>query len=1483
LRRGIAYAALPRGIMHIMQVRVPNLTDPSQQRAKPRPNAPPPPSVPHNEIVIVAVGASAGGLDACRKLLSALPARTGMAFVIVQHLDPSHESLLVELLASRTEMTVVQAEASMPVAPNHVYIIPPGTYLAVQDGLLLVSKPGAPHGARLPFDFLLRSLAASHGTRTVCVVLSGTGADGSLGLQAVQAAGGLIIAEAPEEAEYEGMPRSAIQTGDVDLVLKIQAIPQAIADWVKTGFPAAIAKSDHLTDNGSLAEIIALLRDTSSHDFTLYKPGTLERRIARRMAMATIPERDMAHYLDILRQDRKELDLLTKDLLINVTNFFRDPAVFETLAKDFVPDLVRSHKADQTLRVWVAGCSTGEEAYSLAMLFREEIAAAQLNVKLQIFATDVDADAVAAGRDGLYPLTIEQDVSAARLARFFSKDEGFYRVSQELRASIVFTVQDLLADPPFSRIDMITCRNLMIYLRPEAQAKIVSLFHFSLRTGGLLLLGGAEALPDGNGRFELISKTARLFRHIARNRPTDLAFAMNTTDGVRVSLRAGAGHIPSRHAAVADLCRRLVIENYAPAAVLINAKHEALFTLGPLDRYLRVAPGHPTHDILAMARPGLRTRLRAGVQQAWQDDQRVSVPGGRMIHQLVSVTFGIDIYPVTHDGEKLLLICFVDAPGLATQPAKNAIAPDTGSVPELERELEATRAELRAAIRNLELAGEEQSAINEEAASVNEEYQSTNEELLTSKEELQSLNEELTALNAQLQETLERQRTTANDLQNVLYSTNVATLFLDTKLNIRFFTPATKSLFRVIATDIGRPLQDLKSLAVDPDLLDDARQAMASRLPMEREIRAEDARWYMRRILPYRTLDDGIEGVVITFADITERRLVSQSLDAAKREAENANIAKSRFLAAASHDLRQPLQALTLLQGMLAKTVESDAAKRLVSLLDPTLSAMTSMLNTLLDINQIDAGTVQPKIIDLPVAPLMLRLRDEFAVIAGARGLSLRVVPCHHHVRTDPRLLEQMLRNLLSNAMKYTRHGKILFGCRHQGRLLRLEVWDTGIGIPERELDSIFLEYHQVDNPARERSLGLGLGLSIVKRLGDLLGHRVSVRSRSGRGSVFAIDAMMPPGADFSHTNDDGPTRSMVGLAAKPQPRCVTVLMIEDDPDLRNLLKLVLAAEGHTAITAANGDEALALVARGKVRPDLILADYNLPLAMNGLQLAARLRERLHHHVPVIILTGDISTDVLRQVAAEDCVQMIKPVKPGVLAELIQTLLPAGPLVHAAQPPASAADAARPPVIYVVDDDMAIRSAMRLVLEGAGLDVEDYPSCEAFLDAFHPGRQSCLLIDAYLPGMHGIDLLERLRGAGQLPPSIMITGDSDVGMAVQAMKAGALDLIEKPIGADDLLESVARALELSQDAGKLAAARQTAANQLTALTDRQREILTMILAGQPSKNIAADLGISQRTVENHRAAIMRKTGSRSMPALARLAVTAAWQGRDVEL
>jgi two-component system CheB/CheR fusion protein len=760
-----------------------------------------------------------------------------------------------------------------------------------------------------------------------------------------------------------------------------------------------------------------------------------------------------------------------------------------------------------------------------------------------------------------------------------------------------------------------------------------------------------------------------------------------------------------------------------------------------------------------------------------------------------------------------------------------------------------------------------------EAVPVNKGYQAKSDEpIITSKEFLLSSNEQLTALNMQLQEALERQRTTADDLQRVLYSTDVATILLGVELNIRFFTPAAKLLFNVIPSDIGRPLADLKCLAPDVALLSDAKKVLQDLEPIQREIEARSGAWYIRRILPYRTENKGIEGVVITFADITHQKEATDALEFARMQADSANASKSRFLAAASHDLRQPLQTLVLLQELLAKVVVGAKAEKLVARLDQTLGGMSGMLNALLDINQIEAGTVHAELETFRIDAVLGRVTAELAYQAEAQRIALHLLPCGLSVRSDPRLLEQMIRNLLSNALKYTKRGRVLLGCRRRGGNLSIQIWDTGVGIPEGQLQDIFEEYHQLDNAARDRSLGLGLGLSIVKRLGVLLDHPVTVRSQLEKGSVFSIEVKQSLGETVVRSEDRVP-----GIQVKHHRagQAGTILIVEDNSEVRDLLEIGLRSEGHRVVTAGDGVSALELLETEALQPGLVISDFNLPNGMDGLCVAGKLRARLCRSVPVIILTGDISTKTLRDIALQKCEHLNKPANLKELVAAIARLVPRS--VSRGIPPACPLDVAAvtAPVIYVVDDDSDVRHAIRSMLEHDNRLVEDYEDAESFLNAYLPGRNACLLIDANLPGISGLELLKRLKDAGHLVPAIMITGRSDVPMAVEAMKAGASDFLAKPIRGVELLVGVRRALESSRDAGKLMEWRKDAADHLAGLTQRQHQIMEMVLAGHPSKNIATDLGISQRTVENHRASIMKKAGVRSLPALARLALAAA--------
>ncbi len=611
---------------------------------------------PLTNFPVVALGASAGGLDAFRKLFDALPADGGMAFILIQHLDPTHASMMVDLLAGHTETKMQQAADGMPLEPANVYVIPPGTYLSIQQGTLRLSEPSERHGARLPFDFFLRSLATEYGPRAVCVILSGTGADGSLGLRAIKEQGGLVVVQSPLEAAYDGMPRNAIATGLVDFVVAVAKIPEIL---INHGLQMREAGSRLPTgpDDDTprwLSAVIALLRTQTARDFTLYKPGTLLRRIERRMAMAVIADR--GHYLDILRQEPAEVARLAEDLLINVTSFFRDPKAFELLAHEIIPDLVRQQVPGQPLRIWMPGCSTGEETYSIAMLFLEAIGAVNQTIALQVFASDVDGEAVAFAREGVYPASIAADVPPDRLSRFFTKEDRSYRVAPELRGLVVFTTQNVLADPPFARLDLISCRNLLIYLRPEAQEKVLLLFDFALRDGGVLFLGGAETVARLGDRFEPVSKEHRIYRHLGRVRTAGAPFSVGTRMPPPGGFRPPPGVSPR------DLTARALIGAYAPAAVLINRKGECLYYSGPTDRYLRVAPGEPSRDLLAMAREGLRGKLGMAIRQASQDQARTIVAGALVNHDGASLAVNIDVQPLQSDGDTLLLVSFIDQP-----------------------------------------------------------------------------------------------------------------------------------------------------------------------------------------------------------------------------------------------------------------------------------------------------------------------------------------------------------------------------------------------------------------------------------------------------------------------------------------------------------------------------------------------------------------------------------------------------------------------------------------------------------------------------------------------------------------------------------------------------------------------------------------------------------------------------------------------------
>jgi two-component system CheB/CheR fusion protein len=837
---------------------------------------------------VAGIGASAGGLDAFKKFFAAMPPDSGIAFVLVPHLDPAHESLMVELLARHTVMPVVEAGNDMPVEADHVYVIPPNKYMTIHDGILRLTGPVERRGSQTSIDLFLRSLANDQQERSICIILSGTGSHGALGLKAVKAAGGMAMVQDPATAEYERMPQSAVDTGLADYILPPEQMPEALIKYSKHvyfngGLPmeAVPEAVDHL------AKVIALLRTRTKFDFRCYRKKMLTRRIERRMGLNHLDS--IPDYVKFLRDHPDELKLLVKDLFISVTSFFRDPDAFRELANQVIAPLVTGKEADDVIRVWVPGCATGEEPYSIAILLLEQMAAAHENCRLQVFATDVDEDALEVARQGLYPDSITADISQERLGRFFTRvDEQTYQVNKQLRESVIFAVQNLISDAPFTRLDLISCRNLLIYLEPDVQKKVITLFHFALNDSGSLFLGPSETVGRQFDLFESLSKKWRIYRRIGPARPERVDFPIAAATG----LHGAAGRRQAEAAGVppldfAEVTQRLLLDQYAPAAVLINRKYEILYYFGPCAQYLELPAGEPTHDLIRMARDGLRTKLRGAIHRAIRENERVLLTDIKVKRNGDYRAMRATVRPiqVPRAAEGLLLITFEEdvaapAPSMpAGAPPGHEETADESTVRQLEYELKATREDLQSTIEEMESSNEELKASNEEIMSMNEELQSANEELETSKEELQSLNEELSTVNNQLQEKVQELESANNDITNLLNCTDIATIFLDTAFRIKRFTPAATRLFNLIGSDVGRSIGDITARVADSELLGDAQQVLQHLVPREKEVSTADGGWWTRRIMPYRTRDNRIEGVVLTFADATLLKRANEILE----------------------------------------------------------------------------------------------------------------------------------------------------------------------------------------------------------------------------------------------------------------------------------------------------------------------------------------------------------------------------------------------------------------------------------------------------------------------------------------------------------------------------------------------------------------------------------------------------------------------------
>ena len=836
----------------------------------------------HASLHVVGIGASAGGLEALDSFFRHVPDKSGLAFVVVQHLDPTHKGMLVELLQRATSMRVQQAKDRTKVEPNQVYVIPPDRDLSILHGVLHLFTPAAPHGLRLPIDFFFRSLGADQQARAIGVVLSGMGSDGTLGLREIKQQGGGVFVQAPESAKFDGMPRSAIDAGLADVVAPALELPARIITYLGHFHPVASSSVVLGTrTQGDIEKVCALLRSQTGHDFSQYKRSTVYRRIERRMALQQLGR--MTDYLRYMRENPQEMQLLFNELLIGVTSFFRDPPAWEHLEKVAIPALLRE-RGDRAvgLRAWVTGCSTGEEAYSLAILFKEVLAKVKRDEKgtLQIFATDLDKDAVDRARQGFYRSSIADDVSSERLHKYFVHEGEGYRVVPQIREMVTFAVQNVISDPPFTKLDILSCRNLLIYLGSELQKQLLDLFHYSLSPGGILFLGSAETIGDATDAFSPIGAKTRIYRRSeARPRRELVEFpssfqARSRTRAVAAAPKAAAFNLQAS-------AEQVLLNRYSPAAVLTNDQGDILYISGRTGKYLEPAAGKANWNIHAMAREGLRYALHGMFQTALREkrciDKTTVKLEGDDSAPMVEVTVDPLQAPEALRGSVLVVFADVASPAVAKRrgPPRGAAS---ASASQLARALRQARDELRTSHEEMQSSQEELKSSNEELQSTNEELQSTNEELTTSKEEMQSLNEELQTLNHELQAKLDELSSTNDDMRNLLDSTDIATLFLDDSLHVRRFTPQMTKIVKLIPGDINRPITDLASDLIYPALTADARSVLQTLAIKERPIKTIDGRWFTVRIMPYRSVDNRIRGVVITFVDITAAKTLEAAL-----------------------------------------------------------------------------------------------------------------------------------------------------------------------------------------------------------------------------------------------------------------------------------------------------------------------------------------------------------------------------------------------------------------------------------------------------------------------------------------------------------------------------------------------------------------------------------------------------------------------------
>ena len=1232
---------------------------------------------------IVGIGASAGGLEAISELLAALPSQNGMAFVIVQHLGPDHESLLTELLGKRTPMPVAQAEEGIVIEPEHVYVIPPNATLTVSDQRLhLATRPSAP-ARHMPADALLKSLAADRGDASIGVILSGGDSDGALGIEAVKHHGGITFAQEPAQARFASMPRSAIETGCVDFVLPAREIARELVRLVSHPYLCAVpqpvpqAESEEAgpsigaREEEHLRRVFRRLRAAHGADFTHYKRSTLRRRMARRMALQKID--DVAEYIALVEHDPAEAATLYQDFLIRVTGFFRDPDSFEGLRQRVFPSLCEGRSAKNPIRIWVPGCATGEEVYSIAMTLVEYLGERHMPEAVQLFGTDLSETAVEKARAGVYLDNIAQEVSSERLARFFIKQDDHYRIAKSIRDLCIFARQDVTRDPPFSRLDLVSCRNLLIYLDGSAQRRVMQIFHYALHPQGFLMLGPSESVGQASDLFELTDKHLRIY---ARK-------VVPPGAGVDLGRRAGAPYSRPREAAMEEAAAletdstlreadRLLLARFAPASLLVDEALNILQFRGETGPYLEHASGPPSLNLHRVARPELLVEIAPAIQEARESGAEVRREG-LCIEERRDIA--IEVIPLKRlSAERCYLILFEDGTrrpsGRRTPTAAASALPESEKdrrLAQSEREVASIRDYLQATMEEHEAVKEELKSAHEEVLSANEEFQSTNEELETSKEELQSANEELTTTNdelrnrnrelAVLNSELEKARAASERAREyadeIIETVSQPLVVLESGLKIARVNRAYCSDFSVgreetegrLLYEVGNGQWNVAQLREKLDAVL-ARGSPMIRCDVEVSIGFPTPARRSLSLSARKIPGHGERGDLILLAieDVTDRNARRNVLIEESRH-------KDEFLAMLAHELRNPLAPIVHALQLLRPLTTDPAAARLNAMIERQSQRLVRLVDDLLDVARISRGviTLKRERVELYAVVRQTAEASRARMEERHQELSLSLPERPMVVDGDPVRLEQVIANLLDNAAKYTEPGgTIRLAFAQEGKEAVLSIKDSGIGLAPEMLESIFEPFTQVDRSLGRSSGGLGLGLSVVRRLLELHGGRIAARSAGiGHGSEFIV--RLPLAA----ANPDRPESAQhpATLSAQPAPRH-RVLIVDDNADAAQTLALLVRNWGHEVAVARDGQEALDKA--GTLEPDVALVDIGLP-GMLGYELAQRLRAQPRYRNLLLAAVTGYGRAEDREAArrAGFDAYLVKPVDLGELEKLL--------------------------------------------------------------------------------------------------------------------------------------------------------------------------------------------------------------------------------------